>query len=472
MVKPIWIFFIDRTVQNKVPLGEYGTYQALLSLSIIFQIILDFGITSYNSRVISQNPERLPQIFPSMFTARLLLSSAYFIIATTWGYAIGYRGIELQLLLGVLCIQALNSMLSFIRSNISALQRFKTDGVLSITDKLLMICICGILLLIPATSQNFKISWFISAQIGSYALTSIIAFVVLLKVSKAHIRLHFDKTMIANIIKSSLPYALLIFQMSVYNRADAMMIERLSTNGKLQADIWASAFRQLDVANILGLMFATMLLPLFGKMLASRDDVRPLIKLCTDILLPFSVIITVIGIVFSNDVMQLLYKGAHTSAAMEYKYVFAWLIGSFPAWCMMYIYSTLLTANGNLKTLNIIAFFGVVFNLTLNFILIPRYGSVGGAFTSCVTQSLLSILFIVACSKIFDVRFEGKWLLLQALFAIALTGVALTIAAQTPLSWIVKAAIVGFAGAVGMVLFGFVSPSSLKLLMAQKKQQQ
>src|SRR4051812_25830088 len=129
LVKPIWVFFIDRTVQNTVPTASYGTYQALLSLSIIFQTVLDFGISSYNSRTIAQNPDKLINIFPAMLSARLLLIVTYILLAYAWGYAFGYRGWELNLLIGVLLIQSLNTLVSFIRSNIAALHKFKTDGV-------------------------------------------------------------------------------------------------------------------------------------------------------------------------------------------------------------------------------------------------------------------------------------------------------------------------------------------------------
>ena len=79
--------------------------------------------------------------------------------------------------------------------------------------------------------------------------------------------------------------------------------------------------------------------------------------------------------------------------AINYQLVFACLIASFPAWCLMYVYSTLLTANGSLKTLNIIAFVGVVVNLSLNFYLIPQDKAIGGAITSFITQTGLCAYF-------------------------------------------------------------------------------
>ena len=226
LVKPIWVIFIDRNVQNTVPSGSYGTYQALLSLSIIFQTILDFGISSYNSRTIAQNPDKLPTVFPAMLSARLVLILIYLGLAYSWGFLLGYRGWELYLLLGVLLIQSLNALVSFIRSNVAALHRFKTDGILSITDRLLMILICGFLLFYPATSSRFKIEWFIITQVACYFITAVIGYMILKRIGKVRLQFSFDAGEVFKIVRQSFPYALLIFLMSIYNRADAMMIER------------------------------------------------------------------------------------------------------------------------------------------------------------------------------------------------------------------------------------------------------
>ena len=469
LVKPVWVFFIDRTVQNKVPGGDYGTYQALLSLGIIFQIVLDFGITSYNSRTIARNPDKLADIFPSMLSARLVLMGVYMVLAYGWGWILGYRGWELNLLLGILLFQSLSALLSFIRSNIAALHRFKTDGILSITDRLMMIVICGFLLAYPATAAHFKISWFVMTQAACYFITAIAAYVVLRRISGVKLRFVFHAPTVLSIIKESLPYAILIFQMSIYNRADAMMIERLCTDGKAQADIWASAFRQLDMANILGLMFATMLLPMYGRMLSQKQDVQPIVRLCANLLIPFSFVVAVAGIAFSGDIMHLLYKGANGAGSREYELVFSWLIASFPAWCIMYIYSTLLTANGNLKTLNYIAFGGVLLNLSLNFYLIPHFKATGGAVTSFITQSTLSIAFVIYCTRILKLHANIRWI--SAL--IGYLGIVIALGYATikflPIFWILQITIFFTVCVLLMFVFRFVSIAGIQQLKSKRE---
>lgn len=468
LVKPVWVFFIDRVVQNRVPPGEYGTYQALLSLGIIFQIVLDFGITSYNSRTIASNPGQLGEVFPSMLSARLVLMAVYMILGYSWGMLLGYRGWELTLLAGILLFQSLSALLLFIRSNIAALHRFKTDGILSISDRLMMVLICGFLLVCPVTAHRFRIEWFVITQAACCLVTALIAYIVLRRISGVRLKFAFHPATVLAIIRQSMPYALLIFQMSVYNRADAMMIERMCADGKAQADIWASAFRLLDMVNILGLMFATMLLPMYGRMLSNRHDVQPIVRLCANMLLPFSFAVAAACIFYSGSIMHILYKGANPQNILQYKLVFSWLIASFPAWCLMYIYSTLLTANGNMKVLNMVAFAGVVLNLSLNFYLIPHFNAIGGAVTSCITQSSLALAFVIACTRIFRLPVNIRWILAHLGYAVLVAALAWAASRWLAINWILSLCLF-FIACIGFIfVFRFVTPASVKTLISKK----
>jgi O-antigen/teichoic acid export membrane protein len=85
---------------------------------------------------------------------------------------------------------------------------------------------------------------------------------------------------------------------------------------------------------------------------------------------------------------------------------FGWLILSFIAVSFNYIFGTLLTANGNLKPMNILATFAVLINITSNLILIPKYGSTGAAFSSMITQFLTLIFQIYLCFKFFSFKVQ------------------------------------------------------------------
>ena len=461
LVKPLWIFLIDRTVQNKVGHASYGIYQALFNLGLIFQILLDFGISNYNSKTLAQYPRKLKSLFPAMLSARLSLSLFYVALVSGIAFVLGYRGWEIMLLMGVLVLQSLSSILLFVRSNVSGLHKFKADGLLSITDRGLMIVVCGFLLIYPATADNFKIEWFVGAQILSYGSAILIGIIVLKNISNVRLRFSLDYKKVFSIIKQSFPYALLIFLMSIYTRADTLLIERLSgTGGSEQAGIYAAAYRLLDVGNMFGLMFASMLLPVFGRMLSQKNDVQPIVRLCVNILLPASLLVTVTGVCFSSEIMHLLYKHATNEDAV----VFAWLMVAFPAFSLSNVYSTLLTANGDLRLLNRIAFTGVFINLALNFLLIPQYFSLGAAFTACITQNALAVCFMIFAQKQVRLPHNKTWGLSFILFLASIAAMGYTVK-LLPISWAIQLVILFGCGALLIFLFRFVSLKAMKQLL-------
>ena len=59
VVKPFYILGIDAGVQDAVGPATYGTYAALLSLGFLLNILLDLGITNYNTRHIAQHTEQM-----------------------------------------------------------------------------------------------------------------------------------------------------------------------------------------------------------------------------------------------------------------------------------------------------------------------------------------------------------------------------------------------------------------------------
>jgi O-antigen/teichoic acid export membrane protein len=206
------------------------------------------------------------------------------------------------------------------------------------------------------------------------------------------------------ILRKAYPYAILILLMTFYNRIDSVMLERLLDDGPRQAGIYAQAFRLLDASNMVAYLFAGLLLPMFAHMLKHREDIAQLLRLAYALLAVPAITLGLIAIFYSEEIMNLLYI-EHVDESSR---VFAILMCCFFAISTTYVYGTLLTANGNLKQLNIMAGLGMTLNLVLNIILIPRYQATGAAVASFVTQSITAGIQVILCYKIFDLTPDKK----------------------------------------------------------------
>ncbi len=447
LVKPFWIFGIDRTVQNLVGDESYGLYFALFNFSMILNILLDVGITNYNNRNISRHNFLLPKHLSNIIGLKLVLAVVYAIFSLTVAAIIGYSNIQIHLLFFLIFNQFLISFTLYLRSNITALQLFRTDSLLSVLDRSLMIAICSVLLFTDVLGGKFSIRWFVYAQTVAYILTTVITFAIVLKKS-GKITVRFNPKFFIVFLRKSYPYALLILLMALYNRIDSVMLERMlpGTQGKEQAGIYAQAFRLLDAVSMFGALVAGLLLPIFSKMIKQREPVGEMVKLAYTLLIIPAVIVAVSSVYYDGEIMSLLYK-SNTAYSSD---ILGILMIGFIGIATTYIFGTLLTANGSLKQLNIMAFSGMVLNVVLNLILIPRLQAYGSAYASLSTQLFTGAAQLFLALVIFRLK-PGITFILQL---VAFAGVTIVLAVLTKNmdNWIY-----GYLTMIaGSVLFAFI----------------
>lgn len=412
LIKPFWILGIDRSVQNLVGVESYGFYFAIFNFSYLFNILLDVGITNFNNRNIAQNQQLLAKHFSSIIILKALLIAVYGIVICIAGFSIGYNSSQFYMLCWIGLNQILLSFILYLRSNISGLLLLKTDSFLSVLDRFLMIIICSVLIWGHLFNSPFKIEWFVYAQTVAYLITAGIALLVVLSKSQVK-RLNWNRPFLIMILRQSYPYALLIFFMSLYNRLDSVMIERMlpGSTGDIQAGIYAQAFRLFDAGNNFALLFGVLLLPIFSKMIKVNDSVEKIVKLSFTLIFTFAIIVSVSSYFYDLEIMKLMYYqqdieslSAYNNRMMQSAQILGILMFSFIAVCSTYIFGTLLTANGDIIRLVRIAALGFAINLILNLTLIPGIEALGSAYASLGAQSVTAILLIIFAIKSFHFK--------------------------------------------------------------------
>jgi O-antigen/teichoic acid export membrane protein len=444
-IKPFFIFAIDRGVQNTVGPSEYGVFFGLYSFSFLFNVILDLGITNFNNRNIAQNTHLLSKHFSRMIILKLTLALVYLAISMTVGLASGYDFRRMKLLLILCLMQFFISFIAYLRSNISGLHLFKTDSILSAMDRLIAIALCAPFLWFHFMSRSIDIMDYVYAQLIAYGLTAFIAFIIVFR-KAGFISFDWNRTFSIMILKQSFPFALLAMIMSFYNRVDGYLIERLVKDNGVQDGIYAQAFRLLDATNMIAVLSAGLLLPIFSRMLKFKESVESMVKVSYTLLFALAIVVAVSCYFNSYNIMKMLYKNDVEEAAA----VFSILMCCFLGTATQYVFGTLLTANGNLKYLNIIAASGMVFNIVCNLILIPRFHAVGAACVSLTTQLLVPTIQVIVVQRIF--KFNMIYRLFATLLVFAIGVIVLGyFSSILPFDW--KLNFVLMCGASGILAF-------------------
>ncbi len=457
LIKPAFIFGVDLSVQNRLPLGDYGLYFTLLNFAYLFQILSDFGLHSFNNRHVSRHPHLVSKYLPVLLVLKVLLSALYVLIATAMAYWVaGYDGRAVRLLLIILLNQVLVQGILFLRSNISGLGYYRLDSTLSSLDKFLMLLTCGALIwwLPPAHLTAETFAWAQTLALG----VALFAVGIILRI-KGRVSLRLPaysrsrwQSLLLMLFRESAPYALVILLMSAYTRLDAVLLERLLPDGHFHADVYASGYRLLDAANMLGYLFASLLLPMFARLLGRQEDVRPLTALAFRLLWAGAVLLAAVVFFARADLMGWMMP----TRANAYRWdTLGLLIWAFVPMGVTHIFGTLLTADGQLLKMSRFFAIGIVLDVLLDLWLIPRYQAIGAATAALCTQTFVAVAMVIFCLQRFHWRLSVQVVWPFAAYGVGVLAIGAALFTFLSIAWWLSAVALGgvaFLLAVGLKL--------------------
>lgn len=405
---------------------EYGTYFALLNLSAILNIALDFGIGNFNNRKVAANPGRYSNYFQNISIIRLFLALGYTVLLQLIGLLLGYDNQELYLLFILGVCQVFLSSLLYIRSNFTAFGKFKLDSLFSVLDRVLMIG--GVVYLMYYSSGvDVNIENFVFVQFYGYGISLVLGITALVFIEKTPYP-KLNKRFAKVLIRKSAPYALIVILMAAYHYSDSIMIERMLEDGKYQNALYAQSFRVLMALNNYAYLFAVLLLPMFSKMLSKKESIQSLIGVSSSLLIYGVSAISILLFYFAKDVITACYGDfGDASVFINEKLnligvlnnqeindsveIFTILILGIIPMSVNYCFGTLITASGNMKLLNKVASISLILNVILNFILIPRFGAFGAAVSSVSTQMVSGVVQVLFAINMFKLKIKYKSLI-------------------------------------------------------------
>lgn len=458
LIKPFWFFGIEVGVQNQVGEEIYGFYFSLFNFAFILNMLLDVGINNYNNRAIAREPSILNRNLAAIIPLKLFLSLVYAAVVLVTGKILGYSQEQFHMLWILVLNQFLASFILYFRTNISGLQYYRTDSMLSVMDRSLMILFTGLLLWGNISSKPFRIEWFVYAQTVSYIITLLTSAGIVRFRSGSFFHL-ISLSGSLKILRASYPFALLILLMALFNRVDSVMLERMLENGREQAGIYAQSFRIFEAATQFSLLFAMLLLPMFSRMIQLKQDVNELVRTALPLLMVAGLSVSTIAYFYKFEIIDLLYR-AHTPYSSS---IFGILMIGFLFVSISYLYGTLLTANHNLSQLNIVAGITVFINIGLNLILIPRHQALGAAISSLVSQAFYAITQMILSVRLLNIPANGDiFIKLAAFLAINMATGYLTLLIP---GWIPGLLLLALSCILSAFLLRLIRPSEIKSVL-------
>ena len=462
LVKPFWVLFVDRLVQEQVGNTSFGMYQTFASFSLIFSIILDPGIKNFYNTTLSKTPEVHSRDTGRFLMLKLLLGMVFFLIIAGIAFSNEDYRANTSLFLLLALNQVLLSMLLFLRSTLTGLGFYKRDSIMSIVDRLFMVAMA-----LPI----FFTSWFPTLKsVESFAWIHTWGYiggilVCLLFLGKYTLQINFTLKFkgFGSILKGSFPFALFTGLMSLYIYADFIMLERLMPNGFESAGLYRKSYRFLEASSMFALLFGNLLLPVFSAIIGKKEDMAGMIRIVFKILVIPSFFVSVACYGYRVELMDLFYPGEQAIVAES----FGWLMMDYMAITMFYLFGTALTAAHELKLLNTIAGLGVVVNIGLNAYLIPRIGIKGAVIATLCTHGMVSLFQMASTLRMYNIY--PKWsVIARVLGYIGLIILSFISLKYSPLNWSLQLLILSALSLTFALFFKVFSFKQLLVLLKNK----
>lgn len=393
IIKPLWIFGVEVSVQNAVSLEQYGWYFSAFNLSILLNSFLDLGISQFNVQHMAKRPVLFNKYFAPIMGLKWTLSGIYIIFLIILGLNTR-EALDIYMLLALGIAQISASLLQYVRSNISAAQDFIADSVFSVLDKLLLLLL-GFILLSQQHhfSQQQFLRYFSFAQGFSFSLTLLLAWIYQRRWVKSF-SIRFSLVYFRAILRRSLPFAVYVLLMSILVKYDAYIVQNFYDQGAYQVGVYARYVRWVDALNMFGFLLSGILFPLLSKWVMHQPErvpelLRHAFTFLWLVLIPVCFVFTV----YAKDISMLFYPDTQQSEVLSV------LIWTLPSWALHHVFSSYLTALG--KTKNLIFISGVVLllNLCLHVFIYDRQSLLAVVFIQCVCQYIMGFYLVFKSSK-------------------------------------------------------------------------
>ncbi|MEM8487973.1 MAG: flippase [Bacteroidota bacterium] len=395
IVRPIWFVFITYVVYDTIGTSQYGLITAALSLMAILIGIASIGTSQLTIREVARDNSQADQYLTNLLPVRLLLG----ILCLTLGLAISQWLTDQKALSAAVrqeymlayafagCYALALNLTEFCRSFYRAHETLRDEAISIIIEKVLTVSL-GTFVLLRWPSAAGALAG-IATGMGITLLLNLAW--VSYKFAQFKLR-WLDRTFIQNGIKRALPLGLVSIFVLIYFRTDSVMLQ--SIQGDEATGQYGIAFRVLEALLLFPGIIVAVLLPRLSTLFAGEvgAEFNRLLNKSIWILVGFGLTAALTLSVLAPFIVGILEKGPAAIPATKALRILVW---TFPFASVNYLYSTALTAADDQNVLAWILGIAVLFNISLNAVLIPTHSLYGASFATLLTQLFVMLAMII-----------------------------------------------------------------------------
>ncbi|XCN75099.1 MAG: flippase [Candidatus Electrothrix aestuarii] len=375
----------------------FGIFSFAYVLVRILEISMDMGVSRYSVQQVSRDLQKAPQYLGASLTIKIfLIISGYLLIIGT-GYIMNGDALSMKVLFLLAAVAVFDNLALPFGSVFGAHQKMEYSAVIISVSNLTM-CLVGFTFLYYSKDILLFCLAFV---IGAFLRLSFNVFWCIKKYGMPEFN-NFNRFSLWDLLKKSIPFSLMNIFVTIYYHVDSVMLQVF--DGYKVVGQYNAAYRLIDAPLFISMSVTTALFPAISRLYYKKENqkLQKLISESFKKILATGLFISITAAFLADDLISIIYGEEYAAAAD----VLPVLI--FGVACIMpgSICNTVVRASDRQSLSAIIAGGGVIFNIVLNLLLIPKYSLLGAAWATLATEMIMAGIYTVAVKEHIKLLFK------------------------------------------------------------------
>lgn len=376
--KPVWFVFLMYSARALGP-DEFGRYMLSVGIISLFTGLLEGGVDIHTMRTLAADNQR----YRAMISYTLWIKTASGIAAVALAYALGSVipafMPDLSLFLAAAVYGTANLILTHIRIVIRSFEIMKYEAFSIIVEKVLVMLLCGIVLFVAPTAE-----WFGVMFAAAYAVVCVVSVLMVVRTIGLPDRPRQFVKNFFEIIRPSLPFAMMNMFIIVYLRSGTLLLSYL-TGDDTAVGYFNAGFRLVEAFVLVPSILVAPLYPVWTRLISDIAAIRLLSLDALRIISAISIAIAFPVALFHREFTALVFGEQYSPAAESIGIICASMVPIGLNW----IVGSLVAISGRQRIANWCILAVTIVNIGLHIYLIQGFGVIGAAITVLITELLI-----------------------------------------------------------------------------------
>ncbi|MBN2417621.1 flippase [bacterium] len=407
MLRPVFSFFLIKLIANTMGTEGHGQYTTVFNYIMIFEIIAAFGIMRLMTREVARDRKRAGELYVNAAMILVPVALAATGIMSGLVYVLAWEP-DLMRAAWILALSLVaSSLVQCSEGLLIGAKRMHIVGVVWTVENFIRVVVSILLILNGYGLQSLVLIY------TALKYVMLVFYLIYIFHFLGKPPLTFRPEISRHLFRSARTFALIVIFVTVYWKLDMLMLKEMK--GDVAVGIYDGAYRFFGIIIVLISNFVLSLFPAFSEV--SRKDTAQFsvislktIKYFTVLALPFVALLIGFADVLILDIWDPKY-GASVPVLII-------LSGAIIPYGVTEIFAHILLAKDKQRVDLLINAVGMVLNIGLNLLLIPRYSYTGAAIATVISiHFYLLIQFVYISRHILAMRFQEHRAILSGLLA-------------------------------------------------------